>query len=500
MAAEEQILSALQQGSIENSRDFAGAIGVGHEEVVGVLTSLEQDSFVTLSTISKTFWTVSAEGLSYAENGTPEYLLWQAVPSGDEGATAEELQSRLGAATYKDGINNAMREKWLRFDKNKRVLRGVDSIEDVARAQLKQLHDAGTANTSVVEKKALDILKRRKLIAATTQKSFVVKKGEQWALQRKKAETDITLAMINSGSWKEETFKAYNFKAEGKPLQTGALHPLMKVREQYRHILLEMGFEEMPTNQWVESSFWNFDALFQPQQHPARDMHDTFFLKDPAVTKDIPSDYMAIVKEMHEIGGFDSIGYRYDWKEAEARKNILRTHTTAVSTRMLFKWGQEMKAGAPFTPKRYFSIDRVFRNEAMDATHLAEFHQIEGLVADRNLGLSDLMGQIQVFFEKIGITQLRYKPAYNPYTEPSMEIFGFHPDLRKWVEVGNSGIFRPEMLRPMGLPEDISVIAWGLSLERPTMIMYNVSNIRDLFGHKVKLEMIKKNPITRVDV
>lgn len=115
---------------------------------------------------------------------------------------------------------------------------------------------------------------------------------------------------------------------------------------------------------------------------------------------------------------------------------------------------------------KYFSIDRVFRNETLDATHLAEFHQIEGVVADYNLTLGDLIGILYEFFKKLGITQLKFKPAYNPYTEPSMEIFCYHEGLKKWIEIGNSGMFRPEMLLPMGLPEDVNVIAWGLSLER----------------------------------
>ncbi|CAI8042888.1 Phenylalanine--tRNA ligase alpha subunit [Geodia barretti] len=274
--------------------------------------------------------------------------------------------------------------------------------------------------------------------------------------------------MITSGSWRTKSFKSYNFKALGVPPAAGHLHPLMKVRSEYRQIFLEMGFTEMPTNNFVESSFWNFDALFQPQQHPARDAHDTFFLKDPMYSHTFPMEYLQRVKRTHERGGYGSTGYQYSWKYEEAQKNLLRTHTTAVSARMLYQLGQQEE----FTPVKWFSIDRVFRNETLDATHLAEFHQIEGVVADYNLTLGHLMGMLYEFFKKLGIEKLRFKPAYNPYTEPSMEVFSYHEGLGKWVEVGNSGMFRPEMLLPMGLPREVSVIAWGVSLERPTMIKY----------------------------
>jgi len=260
-------------------------------------------------------------------------------------------------------------------------------------------------------------------------------------------------------------------------------------------LLLSMGFEEMPTNNFVESSFWNFDALFQPQQHPTRDLHDTFFLSSPSTTVDIPNELKEKVKNVHEKGGYGSIGYRYQWKLEEAMKNVLRTHTTAVSTRYLYEFAERLKKGEKFKPKKYFSIDRVFRNETPDQTHLCEFHQIEGIVIGKNLTLGDLIGTFETFFEKIGITSLKFKPAYNPYTEPSLEIFGFHPDLKRWIELGNSGMFRPEMLLPLGLPEDVSVIAWGLSLERPTMIKYGIKNIKELVGHKVPIEKIRTNPI-----
>lgn len=305
--------------------------------------------------------------------------------------------------------------------------------------------------------------------------------------------------MITTGSWKNCNFKKYNFNSLGVKLQGGALHPLLKIRQEFREIFLELGFEEMPTNMFVESSFWNFDALFQPQFHPTRDMHDTFFIKDPQQTLQIPEDYLQKVKEVHEVGGYESIGYRYKWERSEAYKNILRTHTTSISTRMLYQLAQNYQKTGVFTPKKYFSIDRVFRNESTDQTHLAEFHQCEGVIADYGLTLRDLIGMLSSYFEKQGLRDIQLKPAYNPYTEPSMEIFAFHKGLNKIVEIGNSGIFRPEMLRAMGLPEEVRVLAWGVSLERPAMIKYEISDIRSLIGPEVLYEFIRENPICRIE-
>jgi phenylalanyl-tRNA synthetase alpha chain len=342
----------------------------------------------------------------------------------------------------------------------------------------------------------MQALKRRKLVKLNTRKSCKVNRGPAYAPTRQKKAADLTKEMLDSGAWKSTEFKPYNFLTLGERVGGGYLHPLLKVRAEFRKILMEMGFQEMPTNKWVESSFWNFDSLFQPQSHPARDAHDTFFIKEPAQTVSVPEEYYERVKKMHEVGGAGSIGYRYDFKREEAFKNLLRTHTTAMSSQMLYRAANQQGG---FKPVRYYSIDRVFRNETMDATHLCEFHQVEGLVADYDLSLADLLGTIETFFKKIGITQLRFKPAFNPYTEPSMEIFGYHPDLKKWTEIGNSGMFRPEMLQPMGLPENVRVIAWGLSLERPTMIKYRIKNIRDLFGHKVEMARTRTAPVCRFE-
>lgn len=486
--AEEAILGHLEKNDeISDSGDFASQSGIDHNEIVNVIKSLHGFRLVDAQDIKREKWVLTDEGKLYAAAGSPEVQLFLAVPP--EGISREELQRKVDPSVYKIGCSQAIKNKWLEIGKQQ-VSRKVQQVEDTAKDLLTRIQ-----NEEALSQADIDALKRRKLIAPQTWKGYSVRKGPNYAPKRKKVATDLTRENLQRGDWKELEFKEYNFNAKGQPAEGGHLHPLLKVRRQLQMIFLQMGFEEMPTNNFVESSFWNFDALFQPQQHPARDSHDTFFLQAPSTTKMLPEDYVERVKHVHEHGGYGSRGYGYDWKREEANKNLLRTHTTAVSSRMLYLLAQK-----PFAPKKYYSIDRVFRNEAVDRTHLAEFHQIEGLVCDRGLTLGDLIGVLQDFFSRLGMSQLRFKPAYNPYTEPSMEIFSYHEGLKKWVEIGNSGMFRPEMLLPMGLPEDVRVIAWGLSLERPTMILYGVDNIRDLFGHKVDLGLIKRNPICRLGI
>ncbi|XP_022923418.1 phenylalanine--tRNA ligase alpha subunit, cytoplasmic-like [Cucurbita pepo subsp. pepo] len=486
--AEEAILGYLEKNvEISDSGRFADEFGLDHNEVVNVIKSLNGFRYVDAEDIKKEKWILTDEGETYTATGSPELQLFLAIPP--EGIPKEELQKKLGPSIFKIGCAQAAKNKWVEMGKQS-ISRKVQHVEDKVKNSLLQIKDGKEVHDDDVK-----ALKARKLIVSQTWKGYSVKKGPSYAPRRKKAATDLTRENLQRGDWRELEFKEYNFNAKGQPLEGGHLHPLLKVRQQLKNIFRQMGFEEMPTNNFVESSFWNFDALFQPQQHPARDAHDTFFLQAPASTRELPEDYVERVKQVHEIGGFGSKGYGYDWKREEANKNLLRTHTTAVSSRMLYLLAQK-----PFAPKKYFSIDRVFRNEAVDRTHLAEFHQIEGLICDRGLTLGDLIGVLYDFFSRLGMSKLRFKPAYNPYTEPSMEIFSYHEGFKKWVEVGNSGMFRPEMLLPMGLPEDVRVIAWGLSLERPTMILYGVDNIRDLFGHKVDLGLMKKNPICRLGI
>lgn len=492
---ETAVLAELHDaGEIADSDHLAQKLGLTHDALVPTIKSLDSYEMIHAKDLKHSRLVLTDEAKPFLSAGTPEAQLFSIIDA--DGSQLSELEARLPAGVAHLGFRQAMQRRWIKTEKGSKdlkVFRQVESIEDTV---LQQLHDVN--NGQAVDKATADALKKRRLVSPETWTTYRLTKGPKFALERKRQPTDLTTEMLQKGTWKDTAFKAYNFAALGLPTAGGHLHPLLKVRSQFRKIFTQMGFEEMPTNNYVENSFWNFDALFQPQQHPARDAHDTFFLTKPERTpiEKLPADYVERVRQTHERGGYGSTGYGYYWKTSEAEKNLLRTHTTAVSSRMLYRLAQTQKDG--FKPAKYFSIDRVFRNEAIDRTHLAEFHQIEGVICDRGVTLGDLIGTLHLFFSRLGLPKLRFKPAYNPYTEPSMEIFSYSEELGKWMEVGNSGVFRPEMLRPMGLPEDVNVIAWGLSLERPTMILYGINNIRDLFGHKVSLSMVRKNPVCRL--
>ncbi|KAK8768843.1 hypothetical protein V5799_014691 [Amblyomma americanum] len=483
----ERILQHVAEHGPCDSLQLARVLKVDHQKVVGAIKSIQAfGDVLRVEQQSGEHWELSTEGAEICSQGSPEGRLVRRL--GPEGVP----RASLGKGDQL-GLSKALALNWVKLDKERGTVLPThpEPPPDTVQASLCQVRD-GQAH--LLDEGQRQDLKRRKLLRLVVVKSYRLEQGEHFATQLSKPETDLTAELLASGAWRQRPFKAYNFAALGQPTDGGHLHPLLQVRSEVRQIFLEMGFTEMSTSRYVESAFWNFDALFQPQQHPARDAHDTFFLKDPSECQQLPEpEYVEAVRRVHAEGGHGSLGYQGPWLESEARKNLLRTHTTAVSARML----HALAAQQPFKPSKLFSIDRVFRNETLDATHLAEFCQVEGLVADRGLTLGHLQALIGGFFARLGMERVRFKPAYNPYTEPSMEVFAFHPGLSRWVEVGNSGLFRPEMLLPMGLPPDVRCIAWGLSLERPTMIKCGLNNIRDLVGPRVDLDMVYRNPLCR---
>ncbi|MEK6576930.1 MAG: phenylalanine--tRNA ligase subunit alpha [Nitrospirota bacterium] len=303
--------------------------------------------------------------------------------------------------------------------------------------------------------------------------------GELKGLVATEEVSQLTPLMLKDGSWRGKRFRRYNISLRPPRLSIGRKHPYREFLDQVKSRLVAMGFVEM-RGPLVESEFWNMDALYMPQFHPAREIHDVYFVKKPGYSKEIDEPYLSQVAMTHNDGwktGSRGWGYKFDMERA--RRLILRSQGTAVSARTL--------AGKPGIPGRYFSIARCFRYDQVDATHAPDFYQVEGIVLGEEINFRMLLGLLELFAVKMaGARDVRFLPAYFPFTEPSVELHVKHPGLG-WMELGGAGLFRPEVTMPLGIR--VPVIAWGLGLDRMAMIALGIEDIRDLFS--TDLDMIR---------
>jgi len=235
----------------------------------------------------------------------------------------------------------------------------------------------------------------------------------------------------------------------------------------------------------IESDFWDMDALFMPQFHSARDIHDAYYIKD-APRPDLPRKIVEKVRSVHENGGeTGSKGWRYDFDVDQTHQSLLRTQTTACSARML-------GSGNVKIPGKYFAVARNFRYDVIDATHLPDFNQTEGIILGEDLNFRHLVGLLQLFAREFADAQeVRIVPGYFPFTEPSAELFAKHPKLG-WIELGGAGLFRPEVVEPL-LGRYVPVLAWGLGIDRIAMLKLGLNDIRELFSHDV--EFLRKSKV-----
>ena len=295
----------------------------------------------------------------------------------------------------------------------------------------------------------------------------------------KKQVSDITDRLIQSGEWDQVDFRRYDVQTFAPAMIPAKKHPLSRLGMEVRKLFTDMGFTEM-SSEYVQPAFWNLDVLFTPQDHPARDLQDTFYLDNPKSIHIDDEELVAKVKALHENGGdTGSIGWGGDWSREKAEAALLRTHSTVSSIRYI--------AEHPDAPQKAFSISRIFRKESIDSTHLPEFTQIEGIVIDENANFDMLITMIKEFYSRMGFDQIRIRPAYFPYTEPSLELEVFFNG--KWMELGGAGIFRPEVLAPFGVK--CPVLAWGFGYERLAMLKWDIKDIRELYISD--LDNLKKN-------
>ncbi|WP_445082572.1 phenylalanine--tRNA ligase subunit alpha [Candidatus Nitrosotalea sp. TS] len=266
----------------------------------------------------------------------------------------------------------------------------------------------------------------------------------------------------------ESASRAIDVEAPAPVVFAARSHPLADVIDEVREIFVSLGFAELVGNS-TQSSFWNFDALFIPQDHPAREMQDTFYLKD------VSAKSVATPKQIKQVDAAHKNGWHYDWRLDAAKRMVLRTHTTCVTIRAL--------ADQEYDEARLFSIGRVFRNEKVSYKHLVEFNQVEGVVVGKNVTLRDLMGLQMEFYRKMGIKKAKFWPTFFPYTEPSLQSMIYNERLGKWVELFGMGIFRPEVTKPLGIKNP--VLAWGGGIERIAMLKYGLDDVRELYNNKL---------------
>jgi phenylalanyl-tRNA synthetase alpha chain len=300
-----------------------------------------------------------------------------------------------------------------------------------------------------------------------------------------KERNTLTPEDLESGAWREITLRPYDVTLAARDVYPAKIHPLRKIIEQTRRAFLEMGFAEV-ASPMIESAFWNFDALFQPQDHPARDMQDTFYMRDPAEAPLPDAKVVEPVRRTHEDGWeTGSEGWGYKWSAERSKQVVLRTHTTAATIRAL--------AANPEPPGKFFCVGWTYRNETISFKHLPVFHQVDGIIVDEEANLASLMGTLQEFYSKMGFGRVKFKPAFYPYTEPSVDVVVYMESRGKWLEMGGAGIFRPEVTLPLGCK--YPVLAWGLGIERLAMLRFGFSDIRELYASR--LETLEGVPLCR---
>jgi len=282
----------------------------------------------------------------------------------------------------------------------------------------------------------------------------------------------LTPEALATGSWRGKSLRPIDVEAKSPRFYSGRRHPVRDFIREVREAYISMGFTELEGRS-VQPAFWNFDALFIPQDHPGREMQDTFYLEGLSDDRLMRKGVVAKVASTHEDGWkTGSRGWGYKWRIEEARRLVLRTHNTVLTVRALSD-SREKEA-------RVFAVSKIYRNENLDYKHLTEFYQMDGIIVGEGLNIRHLMGFLKEFYQKLGMKDIKLWPTYFPYTEPSLEVVGYSEPAEAWIELSGSGVFRPEVTIPLGV--GVPVLAWGPGIERLMMMRFGLDDMRDLYG------------------
>jgi len=454
-------------------------------EVMRALQWLENKKVLKIDSSITEEVQLDKNGIKYKEEGLPEIRLLKALSKPLKLSKAplpkDEVNIAVGMLKKKAAIDIKKEGNDLiltRTAQGKKLLE-KETLEET----LLQKLPIEPSKLTPEEKFAYENLQKRKGVIKTviikTRTIKLTELGKELTSKEIKFENVIdklTPKAMQNQLWKKKEFRAYDIKINVPKIFGGRKQHYRKYLEGIRKKFLSLGFKEMK-GPIVESEFWDMDALFMPQFHSARDIHDAYYVKYPEYGK-LDEALVKKVQASHENGfktGSKGWGYKFDVKRTH--RLLLRTQGTALSARMLAdKKNLEI-------PGKYFAIARCFRYDVVDATHNSDFNQTEGIVLGEKLNFGHLKGLLKSFAEEFAETnRIKIKPAYFPFTEPSAELFAKHPEMG-WIELGGSGIFRPEMTKPLGI--DVPVIAWGMGIDRMAMFNMGIKDIRNLFSHDI---------------
>ncbi len=453
-----------------------------------VLLHLENKKLISEKKEEQRRYVLTKQGEKYLDTKLPEEIVYDSLASGGkpldalttiEGITVQEARAAIGILKSLGlaAIKQVQGSKpVMHAEKNAKILeKRREEIKEIASGK----SGFEALKNELAKRGIMTVEISSEISAVLTDFGASIKEKLQKSNISSGAINALTPEMIKNRSWEKLQFRRYDIHYPVPEISGGREHPLKWLENTCRQIFVGMGFKEM-RGDWVETSFWNMDAMFIPQNHPSRTVQDTFYIGESARIK--PDKIVNAVKSVQETGaGTGSTGYKMPWSIDEAAKLVLRSHTTDITYRLF--------ASGIKPPAKYFSVGRVFRNETLDRMHLAEFHQIEGFVTADGLNMRNLEWYLKEFYSFFNIKKLKFMPTYNPYTEPSIEVYAYHSRLEKWLEIGNSGIFRPEAQHPYALKT--TTVAWGLALERLASLLFDVSDIRQLVGHEVDLGFIR---------
>lgn len=481
---ERRVLSVLRKSPhLKLPEQIAGELKITTETLLSLVESLHLKELITRKATVVKRLVLTSEGESYASRSLPEVRLVDILKDSSGKGCLEDIENEhdFEEEELRVALGWARRKGWVTISKEgEKTWLALTEKTDTQKDPLQTILHIALDRGGIISEASEDIrrnLLRRNLATPQSKREVVdihITAAGNEAIENAEAQEemigDLSPEIIKSGSWQGGLFRPYNISGPVPRLYPGKKHPYVEFIDRVYRALIGLGFQE-EKGPLVELEFWNCDALFMPQDHVAREVHDIYHIKTPKGPGKIayPLLLQQIAKTHEDGWTTGSSGWGYKYSEEVARRLVLRSQTTAVSVRYLAKHQE--------APLRMFSIDRNFRPEKFDATHSPEFLQCEGIIGGEGLTLRDLMGYLRAIAESVGIQKIKFKPGFFPFTEPSVEGF-IHMAGRGWVEALPGGIFRPEVTRPLGI--DFPVLAWGIGLDRLAMAALKIDDIRDL--------------------